>query len=414
MLERVVIINDASVARGGATGLALASARWLREREISVTFIAGDDGGGSDLPAHGAELVTLGERALLQNAPRRSFASGLYNPRARDLIEGWIRRNDGPNVVYHVHGWSKILSPSVLAALKSVADRTVLSAHDFFLACPNGAYQNFRTGRPCPLTPMGAACITTQCDRRNYGHKLWRVGRQSLVNRLKRNSLPHAPILAIHDAMVPYLERGGIDPSAVVALRNPVVPFTSKRILAEANKDILFVGRLDPEKGPDLVAEAARQAGVPLRIVGDGPMREALERRYPEVRFEGWTGRAELAKFAAQARFLAMPSRYPEPFGLVAVEALWSGLPVILTENAFLAGEITNLSVGVSCDTSDARRFALHLKALADNDVLVAGMSRRAFSSTAALASTPARWIDALVSIYESRTAATSMRGTGS
>ena len=56
--------------------------------------------------------------------------------------------------------------------------------------------------------------------------------------------------------------------------------------------------------------------------------REALARQYPEVAFLGWRSREEMADLVGDARLLAMPSRYPEPFGLVALEAMAAGLPV--------------------------------------------------------------------------------------
>src|SRR5690606_18577260 len=137
--------------------------------------------------------------------------------------------------------------------------------------------------------------------------------------------------------------------------------------------------RLEEGKGPDLAAEAARRAGAKLRIVGDGPMRERLARDYPEVEFAGRRTRAEIGDLAAGARALVMPSRYPEPYGLVAAEALWSGLPVILADTAFLAPEILAAGAGLACNPRDADALAAAMQRLLVDDQLTCTMSLNAF-----------------------------------
>ena len=127
--------------------------------------------------------------------------------------------------------------------------------------------------------------------------------------------------------MRPFLERGGVPAAAIAAMPNPVRPWSATQIQAERNAGFVFVGRLTEEKGPDLAARAARRAGVPLTIIGDGPMLEHLKRAYPEVALPGRQPPEILSALVASARALVWPSRYPEPGGLVAGEALWSGLP---------------------------------------------------------------------------------------
>lgn len=406
MIDRVVVINDSSLAKGGATGLALASALAFRERGLAVTLLCGDDGANSELAAAGIEVVALGQARLLASPIHKVLLSAIYNQAAVRMVADWIARNDAPGVVYHLHGWAQILSPSVFHALAPVADRLVLSAHDFFLVCPNGAFGHLKSGVACELKPMSVACLTTNCDRRSYGHKLWRVARQAMRRQVFDLNRRQPPVLAIHEAMRPYLRRGGIPDVAIRTLPNPVEPFRSHRVVAEANREILFVGRMDHGKGPDLAAEAARRAGAKLRVVGDGPMLDRLAREYPEVTFVGRRNRGEIGEMAASARALVMPSRYPEPYGLVAAEALWSGLPVILAETAFLAPEILAAGAGLACDPRDADALAGAMRRLLADDDLARTMSLNAFERTGTVGLTPAAWIDALVAAYEGRVAA--------
>ncbi|MDF2901370.1 MAG: glycosyl transferase group 1, partial [Phenylobacterium sp.] len=162
------------------------------------------------------------------------------------------------------------------------------------------------------------------------------------------------------------------------------------------------IGRLEDGTGPDRAAAAGRRAGVQLRIIGDGPMRQALERQYPEVIFSGRKSWEEIGPLARQARALLMPSRYPEPYGLVAAEALWSGLPVIAAETAFLAPDIVAAGAGFACDPRDEEALAQAMRRLMDDDV-ARTFSVNAFENTRSIGLSPEAWVDGLLSAYEDR-----------
>ncbi|MGH6965424.1 MAG: hypothetical protein ACREE0_13155, partial [Phenylobacterium sp.] len=287
MIRRVVVVNDSSVAKGGATGLALLSALAFRRRGLAVTLLTGDTGQNAELAGAGVKIVALGQDRLASSPMHEAFFTALYNRAAKGMISDWIRRNDTPETVYHLHGWAQILSPAAFHALRRVSDRLVLSAHDFFLVCPNGAQAILKTGAVCGLKPMSVACVSADCDRRSYAHKLWRVARQAVRQSVFDLERQAPPVLAIHAAMRPHLVRGGLSDDCIRVLPNPVRPFLSERAPVEDNREFLFIGRLEDGKGPDLAAAAARRAGVTLRIIGDGPMRASLERDYPEVIFSG-------------------------------------------------------------------------------------------------------------------------------
>src|SRR5208283_2222892 len=97
----------------------------------------GDSGENARLSQVGATMVALGEQRLMDAGFRTVWLRGLYNRKASTALSHWIARNDDPDTVYHVHGWSQILSPSIFAGLSPVISRTIVTAHDFFLACPN-------------------------------------------------------------------------------------------------------------------------------------------------------------------------------------------------------------------------------------------------------------------------------------
>ncbi len=397
MPDRVVVINDFSSMGGGATSVALDSLRLLSARGVPVTFVAGDTG-SCDLP-RAIEIVALGGSHILSGNRLGAAVRGLYDRAAARLVAGWIADHDTTRTIYHLHGWSKILSPSIFRALRPVASRLVITAHDFFLVCPNGGYFNYRRGGPCDLRPSGLRCLATSCDRRHYGHKAWRFLRQ-VWTRASCDLGGVGAIVAVHEGMIPHLERGGIPSRQVIPLRNPVSPCSATRIRAERNTNFVFVGRLDRDKGVDLLAEAARRASVPLQLVGDGELAGSIAEQFPEVELLGWRPQSEVVAQLREARALVVPSRCRETFGIVAVEALKGGLPVVVSKHALIAEEVVRSGFGLSCDPLDMTAFVATLRRLSGDDARIEAISRHAHAHSNWLAPTPREWVERLLSIY--------------
>ncbi len=320
--------------------LAVMSAKALADRGHEVIWLCGDNGANPELGAHGIEVVALGSRPLLDLPAKTALIEGVHNRAAARLVADFIAQRDTPETVYHVHSWAQIFSPAIFPALKPVAGRTLLHAHDMFLACPNGVYMDYQKNKACTRVPNSFDCLTTHCDKRSYAQKLWRVAREARVHGALKDLTGWGGIVAIHPGMKEKLARAGYAADRLFVVRNPVVPFSATRIAAEDNQALLYVGRLEADKGVGEVAAAAARASVPLILVGEGPMRAEIEARYPDVELAGWVDKAGIGAYAARARALVMPSRHPEPFALVIAEAAASGLPVLASDTAAMAGEV--------------------------------------------------------------------------
>lgn len=401
MIERVVVLNDDAAESGGAAGIALRSVRLLAERGIPVTILNGS--GAPDGPdfGPGVSLQSLGGLNLMQGDRAAAALRGLYSPEAERFVARWIDANDTPGTVYHLHNWHKVFSPSVFRPLRRVADRLLMTAHDYFLVCPTGGQFDFQAARACERVPLSLGCLTTQCDRRHYGHKLWRAGRDVVRRTTIDLARTRATVVAVHDGMVPDLVRGGVARDRIAVIRNPVTPWRAERVRAEENHEFLFVGRLEKDKGIHLLAAAAAQAGAILRIVGDGPLRDELSRTYPGARMMGWRNAQEIAAFAARARVLVVPTTWRETFGLVTLEATMSGLPVLISRHALISDEVERLGCARTCDPYDVDGLAAALVHLASDDAGVRSMSERGFEAAPTLAPTPAAWCDALIALYD-------------
>jgi glycosyltransferase involved in cell wall biosynthesis len=118
-------------------------------------------------------------------------------------------------------------------------------------------------------------------------------------------------------------------------------PVATERFRSQPCRDegyYVYVGRLEAHKQVDLAIAAAQEAQAPLRVIGDGPLRNRLTRNAPpNVSILGWLPDQELIAQVAGCRALLFPGE--EDFGIVMVEALSAGKPVI----AYGAGGATEI-----------------------------------------------------------------------
>jgi glycogen synthase len=157
--------------------------------------------------------------------------------------------------------------------------------------------------------------------------------RLSIADRFKRQVSYFATNLVISGA----IGEGLGQPSTTVG--NPFNDEVFRNIPdSTRDKDVVFVGRLVSDKGADILIDAlallkAKGIAISATIIGDGPEREALQRRardaVPSVTFPGSKTDEDLARILNAHRILVVPSRWPEPFGIVALEGIACGCAVI-------------------------------------------------------------------------------------
>jgi len=124
---------------------------------------------------------------------------------------------------------------------------------------------------------------------------------------------------------------------------------------------LAFLGRISPEKRPDRAIEIATRAGMPLKIAAkvdkaDQDYFETVIRpllRHPLVEFLGEIDEHEKCGFLGHARALLFPVDWPEPFGLVMIEAMSAGTPVIAWRNGSVPEVITDGMSGVIVNSID-------------------------------------------------------------
>ena len=272
-----------------------------------------------------------------------------------------------PDAVY-VHKLARL--PAALLGPRTF--RAVRYVHDHDLTCPR-RHRYTVLGRTICHRPAGLACWLDAAfvarpgplpgnlrlvDLRAHAAELVAqrhldallVGSRAMVDLLVVNGVPRERVHVV----APVLPRPPSEPTPV-----PTRP------------RVLFVGQLVAGKGVDLLLHAL--ATVPgtwsLDVVGEGNARPALERLAGQLRladrvhFLGWRDHAALDALYAEARVVAVPSRWAEPFGMIGLEAMHAGRAVV----AFAVGGIPDW-----CDDGHTGLLAPE----GDVDVLAAALNR--------------------------------------
>jgi glycosyltransferase involved in cell wall biosynthesis len=148
---------------------------------------------------------------------------------------------------------------------------------------------------------------------------------------------------------------------------------------------LLFLGRISPEKRPDSAIRVACRAGVPIRIAAkidrvDQEYFETMIRpllNHPLVEFLGEVNESQKRVLLGNALALLFPIDWPEPFGLVMIEALASGTPVIARSCGSVPEVLRDGVTGLLCENEDAMVEAVHRVAALDRTVCRQEFERR-------------------------------------
>jgi glycosyltransferase involved in cell wall biosynthesis len=376
----VVVLNDYASLTGGSTAVALASARGLAARGVPVTlFTCVGPVAPTVREVANLEVVCLGQAEIARDPNRlRAFAGGWRNGAAVQALRALLRDKSPARTVVHVHTWTKALSPFALSAVADLGFPLVITLHDFFIACPNGGFFVHGPDEICRRVPLSGACWRCDCDRRNYGHKLWRNARTVLQNRLLQVPRKAARYVGVSEFSLNIL-RPHLPPTIPTrVVRNPVDCAFSPPAPVARNRRFVFLGRFETEKGVRLFAAAARAAGVPATFIGDGALRPELERLCPEAEFTGWLAPEQIRAKLWEARMLVFPPLWYETLGLVVIEAAAAGVPALVASGCAATDYIRSDVNGLHFAHGSVESLAAQMRALAVDDARVERLGRAA------------------------------------
>jgi glycosyltransferase involved in cell wall biosynthesis len=283
-----------------------------------------------------------------------------------------------PDVI-SLHNPYPLLSASVVETAKTLGVPLVQTLHNYRHACMKGTF--FRDGAPCRL------CLGRRIPTPGVVHGCYRGSRaQSSVMAMaqtvhrRRWQQDVARYFVLTEFMASLMEQQGLPRTRMVirpqsvADPGPPVP---------VGRGALYVGRLDSEKGVDLLVQAWQRCAVPsehdvLTIVGDGEL-ASLVRGQPRVRWLGRQDRAGVQDALRAAALVVIPSRCYEGVPVVAVEALAAGRPLLVTSGGALPEVAADAGRTVEPDAAAMATAMESMLGTADELTRLAGNARAGY-----------------------------------
>jgi len=281
-----------------------------------------------------------------------------------------------------VHNIFPMLSPAVYSLAFQAGIPVVQYLHNYRFGCVNGFFLNH--GKPCQSCMQGnfLPALKTACWQESHlksglmGAVTARARGTGLFQRIDRWIAVSEAQKREHVAMGIPEDRISVVPHFYdVQGQPPVYPDRG---------DVLFVGRLSREKGVDRLLKAwshLQDTGRMLRIVGEGPERDALQKLavslgLRNVLFAGFLEKEELGVAWQNAACLAVPSVWKEPFGMVVLEAWAKGRPVVAHRIGSLPELIAGGAAGILSSPESPEDLASALASILKDHERGASMGR--------------------------------------
>lgn len=386
---KILLVNDYARPTGGAELSTLGLREGLRREGHDARIFSSSARSSTEDSFADYECVgtTSRWRTLLQVA----------NPWAFTTLRR-VLAEFKPDVV-HVRMFLTQLSPLILPLLTDVP--SLYHVVWYRPICPIGT-KTLPDGRACG-TPAGVVCYRNHClplrDWFPLMLQMWLWRRWRHVFNL---------IVANSEATKRSLVAEGVEPVNVVWNG---VPIQSPRAPLSGPPTVVFAGRLVREKGVDVLLHAfvkvvARIPETRLLVIGDGPERDKLGQLIgalglaPNVSMFGHLSRIETERYCAKAWAQAVPSRWAEPFGLVAAEAMMRGTAVVASASGGLAEIIQDGKTGFLVPPDDINALAeILLRLLGDRELAEQmGKAGRTFAREHL---NDATYIDRFVEVYQ-------------
>lgn len=392
------------------TSVLLVTPRWTRDGGIATHVMAS----ATALAEHGVEVCVLAARTeydasipgvTVFHSPDLYYAEASPEKRLGDAAS--LR----PTAI-HMHQFD---DPEIVAFMQTRAP-VLVSAHGY-TACTSGVHY-FRPGRECTRR-HGPGCVFNLTMRgcahksnpRRFPSGYRQAGRA--LEALRRADLA----ISYSTAVDRHLSINEVTRRRVV----PLFPTT-----ASANgsghatrRRVVFAGRVVAPKGIDVLIRAAREVDGEFIVCGDGWRLDAMRRLalrlgvQDRIDFKGWLAAEDVARELADASVVAIPSVWPEPFGLVGIEAFAAGRPVVASATGGVGDWLDDGVSGLCVKPGDPRALAQALNELLADPARQQAMGA-AGKKTVAARFSQAHHVSALVDAYRCARSSWEANGRGS
>ncbi|GIV85773.1 MAG: glycosyl transferase [Candidatus Roseilinea sp.] len=336
------------------------------------------------------------------SARLRAAARALYSLEARRKL-GALLAEFRPDIAHLQHIYRQ-LSPSVLDVLAAHDVPVVQTVHDYWMVCPSRQLYLYSRQEMCYRCKGGKFHQAARHRCVQYGWLASALAAlEAYLARWMRIYQRRVKLFVVPSEFLRQkLIEGGIP--AERTLRLPYFIAAVQYSPTFEGQGVLYLGRLEVEKGPTVLIESARAlSNVSFQIAGSGRLEVMLRRRAAQlgnVRFMGQLTPEGARRALQTARLVVLPSTCHDVAPLVLLEAFASGKPVVASAVGGIPEIVRHGETGLLVPPNDAAALAEAIAALYHDPARCAAMGRAA-RDYVARAHDPQRHYEALMAIYQ-------------
>lgn len=360
-VNNVVIVCDHAYINGGAAKVAVTEAISLAKNGINVVYFCGIGPADKRLIDAGVKVVCLVQDELKNHLKtfKGKFigaVQGFWNKKALQEFNKATKSFSPKNTIIHFHSWSLSISQSLFSVTSKRHFKIVLTCHDYEVFCPVKILYNYRKHSLCKLNALSLKCLFTNCDKRSYLQKIYRIIRHLLLKHLlKSNDLSLICLTNMEEKIIK--DNFKIKCNKYI-VHNPVEIQPYEDVDPSNNSKFLFIGRLTSEKGIDMFCKAVTASGVEADVIGDGEELEYLRAKYPNITFHGWLMSEQMIPYIKKARCLIVTSYWIETGPLNVLELQCSyAIPCIVPSKCGVADRIVEGNTGLTYEIGNTEKL---------------------------------------------------------
>ena len=339
---KTVLHIGSGYKKGGGGAFVLRETLRLLENH-TINYLIAVDCGNSETTK---EIKSWQQYRGLQKVINAVFSAEQYNE-----IKKWTEGKKFD--VIHVQNYLSGLSPSLLKFLreqKKQGVRLIFTAHEYSGICANSCLYNYGKNAVCERcigSNFKLRCAFLNCDRRGRLYSVLKGIRASIYYNRENIKDLFDCVICVSEFQKQKYQQDGYDSQKLTFIQNPVSDVFSVSRIPEKKKQILYYGRISPEKNIELLIDAfAEMIKEPdlteykLLLIGSGDSvyQDRLQRRIRDLKLEktvtfcGMMPQEEVVKHVGESMICVQPAKWYETFGLTVVESLLAGTPCLASD----------------------------------------------------------------------------------
>jgi glycosyltransferase involved in cell wall biosynthesis len=297
----------------------------------------------------------------LQDRPGSAITSAFWSRRTAADMDDVVARNR-PDLI-HVHNTFPLISPSLYWTAARHKIPVVQTLHNFRMLCPQAMF--LRQGKVCEdcMGKIPWRAVTRKCYRSSAAQSAVLSGMLFAHDTLGTFREKVTRYIVLNEFCLSKFVTGGLPPERMRIKPNFVthapdaVPETTER------RGGLFVGRLSPEKGIDVLVQALGSLPRSLRVLvaGSGPLEAGVQEFFGDD-YLGYLSPPAITRHMSEALYVVAPSTCYETFGMVAIEAFAAGTAVIASRHGGLGALVREGETGLLVEPGNAQALAEALR----------------------------------------------------